>query len=132
MSSAGIPHLKANVAPPRRRLCPENSSGSREIRDTKSLIPSLRDFAAIQVSWFEVEAKVKRGHASGAATILSNNCRAVVGQRGDPGMCGTGTTRAVSPACRVLVPVTVRKAPEAVKLTLPLDNACCGEKLSNV
>lgn len=50
----------------------------------------------MQVSWFEVEAKVKRGQASGAGTILSNNLRAVVGQSDDPGMsfgsgdCETG------------------------------------------
>ena len=85
----------------------------------------------MQVSRFEVEAKVKRGQASGAGTILSNDLRAVVGQSGDPGMRGTGTTRAVSPACRVLVLVTVRQAPESLKWTLLLDKACCGEKLSN-
>ena len=78
-----------------------------------------------------VEAKVKRGQASGAGTILSNNLRVVVGQSDDPGMRGTGTTRAVSPACRVLVLVTVRQAPESLKWTLPLDKTCCGEKLSS-
>jgi len=31
-------------------------------------------------------------------TELSNECRAAVGQRGDPGIQGTGTTRAVFPA----------------------------------
>ena len=65
----------------------------------------------MQVSWFEVEVKVKRGQTSGPGTILSNNLRAVVGQSVDPGMRGTGTTRAVSPACRVLVLVTERQAP---------------------
>ena len=83
----------------------------------------------MQVSWFEVEVKVKKGQTSGAGTILSNNLRAVVGQSVDSGMKGTGTTRAVSPACRVLVLVTVRQAPESLKWTLPLDKACCGEKL---
>ena len=68
---------------------------------------------------------------SGAGTILSNNWRAVVGQSDDPGMRGTGTTRAVSPACHVLVRVTVRQAPESLKWTLPLDKACCVENLSN-
>ena len=47
----------------------------------------------MQVSWFEVKAKVKRGQASGAGTILSNNLRAVVGQSDDPGMRGTGTDK---------------------------------------
>ena len=83
----------------------------------------------MQVSWFEVDAKVKRGQASGAGTILSNNLRAVVGQNDDLGMKGTGTTRAVSPACRVLVLVTVREVPESLKWMLPLDKRCCGEKL---
>ena len=112
ISSAGIPHWNANVAPPRQRLWPEKSFGSKEIRDAKCLMPSLRDFAVMQVSWFEVEVKVKKGQTSGAGTILSNNLRAVVGQSVDSGMKGTGTTRAVSPACRVLVLVTVRQAPE--------------------
>ena len=67
-----------------------------------------------------------------AGTILSNKLSAVVGQSGAPRMRGTGTTRAASPACRVLVLVTVRQPPESLKWTLPLDNACCGEKLSNV
>lgn len=40
----------------------------------------------IQVSRFEVEAKVKRGQASGVSTILSDNLSAVVGQSGNPGM----------------------------------------------
>ena len=62
---------------------------------------------------------------SGAGTIFSNNWREVRGQSNDPGMRGTGTARAVSPACRVLVRVTVRQAPESLKWKLPL------EKLEN-
>ena len=85
----------------------------------------------MQVSWFEVEVKVKRGQTSGVGTILSNNLRVVVGQSVDPGMRRTRTIRAVSPACRVLVLVTVRQAPELLKWTLPLDKVCCWEKLSN-
>ena len=77
-------------------------------RDKGCLIPLLRDFTLMQVSWFEVEVKVKRGQTSGVGTILSNNLRAVVGQSIDPGMRGTGTIRAVSLACQVLVLVTVR------------------------
>ena len=50
----------------------------------------------MQVSWFEVEVKVKRGQTSRVGTILSNNVRVVVGQSVDPGMRGTGTTRAVT------------------------------------
>ena len=64
-------------------------------------------------------------------TILSNNLSAVVGQSSDPGMRESGTTRAVSPACRVLVLVTVRQVSESLKWTLPLDNTCCVEKLLN-
>ena len=71
----------------------------------------------------------ERTQVSGAGTILSNNLRAVVGQSDDPGMRETGTTRAVSPACRVLVLVTVRQATESLKWMLPLDKRCCGEKL---
>ena len=49
---------------------------------------------------------VKSGKPAGAETESSNNRRAAVGQRGDPGIRGTGTTSAVSPACRVFVRVT--------------------------
>ena len=60
---------------------------------------------------------------SGAGTARSKHWSANVGQRGDPGMRGTGIIRAVSPACRVFVLVTVRKAPELVNETLPLERA---------
>ena len=65
---------------------------------------------------------MKSGKPAGAETESSNNRRAAVGQRGEPGIRGTGTTSAVSPACRVFVRVTVRRAPEVAKVMLPLDN----------
>ena len=40
----------------------------------------------IQVSWFEVETKVKSGQVSGTGTVLCNNLSAVVGHSGDLGM----------------------------------------------
>ena len=58
----------------------------QETKDAKCLIPSLRDFTVTQVSWFEVEEKVKRGQVLGMGTVHSNNLRAALGQRGDPGM----------------------------------------------
>ena len=39
---------------------------------------------------------MKRGLLPGTETKLSSECRAAVGQRGDPGIRGTGTMRAVS------------------------------------
>ena len=60
---------------------------------------------------------------SGAGTARSKHWSANVGQRGDPGISGTGIIREVSPACRVFVLVTVRKAPELVNETLPLERA---------
>lgn len=92
------------------------------MRDAKCLIPSLRDLAMMQASWFEVEVKVKRRQVSGASTAHSKDWSAIIGQSGDPGMRRTGRTRAVSPACRVFVLVTVRKAPELLKVTLPRDS----------
>ena len=65
---------------------------------------------------------VKRGNLAGAATEASNKRRAAVGQMGDPGIQGTGTVSAVSLACRVLVRVTMTRAPELAKVMLPLDN----------
>ena len=47
------------------------------------------------------------------------------------GIRGTGTTRAVSPDWRVFVRVTVRRAPDLVNVTLPLDNTVCEEKVSS-
>ena len=46
-------------------------------------------------------------------------------------MLGTGATREVSPACRVFVLITVRKAPELLNVTLPLESASCVEELSS-
>ena len=54
-----------------------------------------------------------------------------MGQRGDPGIRGTGRKRAVSPDCQVFVRVTVRKAPELVNVMLPLDKTTCEGKVSS-
>ena len=50
-----------------------------------------------QSNWFAVVVNVKRGYEAGAQTVRSNDWRTNAGQRGDPGMQGTGITRAVSP-----------------------------------
>ena len=84
----------------------------------------------MQSSWLAVVVNVKRGYVAGARTMRSNDWSANVGQRGDPGIRGTGTTRAVSPDWRVFVRVTVRRAPELVNETLPRDNAVRAEKVS--
>ena len=131
MNSAGFPHLKANVAPPRRKLWPEKSWGLKEAREAKCLMPSLRDLAVMQSNWLVVVVNVKRGYLAGAETVRSNEWSANVGKRGDPGIRGTGTTRAVSPDWRVFDRLTVRRAPELVNVTLPLDNAVCEEKVSS-
>ena len=131
MGSAGIPHLRVNVAPQRRKMWPEKSWGLKEAREAKYLMPSLRDLAVMQSNWLAVVVNVKRGYLAEAETIRRNDHEwsANVVQRGDPGIRGTGTTRAVSPDWRAFVHVTVRRAPELVNVTLPLDNAVCEEKL---
>ena len=54
-----------------------------------------------------------------------------MGQRGDAGIRGNGTRRAVSPDWPVFVRVTVRRAPELVNVMLPLDSAVWEEKVSS-
>ena len=42
MNSAGMPHWKANVAPPRRKLWPEYLAGSRPMREASDWMLQLR------------------------------------------------------------------------------------------
>ena len=68
---------------------------------------------------------------SGAGTVLSKECSAKVGQIGDPGMRGSGTTRAVSPAWKVFVLVMVIRAPEFFNVMLFLESVLREEKVSS-
>ena len=61
---------------------------------------------------------------SGAGTVRGKEWSAKVEQIGDPGMGGSGTTRAVSPAWKVLVLVMVIRTPEFLNVMLFLE-VCC-------
>lgn len=74
-----------------------NPWGLEEAREAICLMSSLSDLAVMQSNWLALVVNVKRGYLTGAETVRSNEWSANVEQRGDPGIRGTGTTRAVTP-----------------------------------
>lgn len=59
------------------------------VQESKGMFYAIVEFAVV--------VNVKRGYVSGARTVQSNDWSANVGQRGEPGILGTETTRALSP-----------------------------------